>query len=861
MLPVEKIVGWVKDKPVWWQHSIRLALEKGSLDESDLRCVYNVALHEHDIEKHEEVWATTKVPIDISGYSAEKSEVRLAAISDVINVGSLAGEQALKIGPSGLTVIYGDNGAGKSSYAKILKHACLTRGGKPNIIGNALKPSRLPSSANISFLKLGKSFDVPWGLSEPLNESLKSIRVFDTDSADHFVSNEDELGYKPSGLHLLEALSEAIEYVKRNVTEETMGTNGLSTLPVFSDTEVGRFVRGLSSEKDSSRLSIFKPSESEIQSIPSAETELSELRLSTPKKIREVLSLEIKGIEPLLLKIEQSVEILSKKFQLETLTLSQDYQNKSKIAEKLRESFSEGLPLPNIGGELWQNMWKMAESFFREGKPESKFPPRAEEECPFCLQTINDKTEGRLDSFKSYLENQAAVEAKEAKSLWDERIKMLSQVDLDTKAYVATISQLDSRLKGFASSLSDLLAELSDIKNSLLSETIPEGPTDIRSDAFKVLRSYLENRRLELKEIQDNDSLDQLIEQKSASLLLLKDKVSFLTHYDSIESNLQRHIQLKKYKLLEGECNPRPVTDVSAEINKESVIQPLIAAFQGELKKFGFNRFQVETKTRGSRGSQLMKLQISGSTESQLSKVASEGEQRCIAIACFLAEIEADERKSAVVFDDPVNSLSHHWSARVAKRLVQESLTRQVVVLTHDIVFYKLLHEFIERNDGAEIHEVCLERSRKVAGLVRSSPPWDALPTGKRIKHLRNVMLRKLRKIYDDGTETEFRKEAYIFYGFLREAWERLVEEKLLNKVVTRFGRGIQTQRLRRLTDLSQGDFDRIDQAMDKCSTYFRGHDSAPAAGDPYPTIDEIDADLKSIEDFNDELHKTRKRS
>ena len=46
------------------------------------------------------------------------------------------------------------------------------------------------------------------------------------------------------------------------------------------------------------------------------------------------------------------------------------------------------------------------------------------------------------------------------------------------------------------------------------------------------------------------------------------------------------------------------------------------------------------------------------------------GEQRCISIACFLAEMQADKRKSAVIFDDPVNSLSHQWSQRVAKRIV-----------------------------------------------------------------------------------------------------------------------------------------------------------------------------------------------
>ncbi len=80
-------------------------------------------------------------------------------------------------------------------------------------------------------------------------------------------------------------------------------------------------------------------------------------------------------------------------------------------------------------------------------------------------------------------------------------------------------------------------------------------------------------------------------------------------------------------------------------------------------------------------------------------------------------------------------------------------------------------------------------------------------------------------------------------------------------KFVNRFERGVQTQRLKRLTDITDADITRIDDAMSKCSTYFTGHDSAPAIGDPYPTIEEVEQDLAVIEAFNTELQTKRKRS
>ncbi|MCK4864680.1 MAG: hypothetical protein KAT06_04580 [Gammaproteobacteria bacterium] len=38
MTPVEKIVVWVKNKPVWWKHSIRLSLRDGELQ---VLCCYS----------------------------------------------------------------------------------------------------------------------------------------------------------------------------------------------------------------------------------------------------------------------------------------------------------------------------------------------------------------------------------------------------------------------------------------------------------------------------------------------------------------------------------------------------------------------------------------------------------------------------------------------------------------------------------------------------------------------------------------------------------------------------------------------------------------------------------------------------
>src|SRR3546814_1386566 len=54
-------------------------------------------------------------------------EVFLRQVHSVQYVNALASDQRLTFHRIGLTIIYGDNGSGKSGYARILKKACRAR--------------------------------------------------------------------------------------------------------------------------------------------------------------------------------------------------------------------------------------------------------------------------------------------------------------------------------------------------------------------------------------------------------------------------------------------------------------------------------------------------------------------------------------------------------------------------------------------------------------------------------------------------------------------------------------------------------------------------------------------------------------
>jgi hypothetical protein len=72
--------------------------------------------------------------------AVQGTTVRLLSLQNLTNVNRIAANQEITFEPTGLTVIYGDNGTGKSGYSRVLKLACRARGEKAVVLPNANLP-------------------------------------------------------------------------------------------------------------------------------------------------------------------------------------------------------------------------------------------------------------------------------------------------------------------------------------------------------------------------------------------------------------------------------------------------------------------------------------------------------------------------------------------------------------------------------------------------------------------------------------------------------------------------------------------------------------------------------------------------
>ena len=124
-----------------------------------------------------------------------------------------------------------------------------------------------------------------------------------------------------------------------------------------------------------------------------------------------------------------------------------------------------------------------------------------------------------------------------------------------------------------------------------------------------------------------------------------------------------------------------------------------------------------------------------------------------------------------------------------------------------------------------------------------------ALKVAKRIGHLKKLW-QVAEKLHREGHQDAYEHQASLTYGFLREAWERGLEEVLLGGVVERYRPSVQSQQVALIADITVEECTAVESAMTKCSRWLAGHDQAPAARADIPDPPELKADIHALENW-----------
>ncbi|NQU08054.1 MAG: AAA family ATPase, partial [Candidatus Abyssubacteria bacterium] len=353
---------------------------------------------------------------------------------------------------------------------------------------------------------------------------------------------------------------------------------------------------------------------------------------------------------------------------------------------------------------------------------------------------------------------------------------------------------------------------------------------------IKTIETSLDVKEKSLSTIKEKE---EELDEKISELLDKKNLKEKYSESEEILKGLQVAALLEE---LTRVFNTDPLSRKTSQARKDLIAKNFNTIFKNELKGLRRSELEVNLKFRTDKATSVL-LQDIGQ-DHRLTDVLSEGEQKAIAMAEFLTELQLDESKAPVVFDDPVTSLDHKIIEEVARRMVKMSKDRQVVVFTHSILLLNSIKQKSElpRFKGLEFKYYETDTDTEHTGFLHESPTLKE-DTFKNYKSKINVIL-NLPKEKRDRRETELAIEGY---NKLRPAIEVFVEKEMFNETVKRYRKNVALMRLETVNGaLIDKHKEKVNDIYERCCGYIEPH-SSPDGLPQNPTLVELEMDFKEI--------------
>ena len=350
-----ELFNWSLNRPLWQRDALRRLTTKSVLSTTDLHDLADLCKTTHGL-----VSGATAEPLEKSHLSQRETKnvsVTLQSLTHHGGINALAQDQTIAFG-DGLTIIYGQNAAGKSGYTRILKRACRARGHE-EILGNVMAASApgIPS-ATIKYSTHGRTKQLLWKDEDRSDSRLPSVSVFDHHCASVYISEQTDVAFRPLGLDLFDKLSSVCEGVRRVLEQERRElTSIVFQFPdVAEGTRVHALIGSLTSLTDSSDVKHMADLTNEERArIGQLRTHIEDLGRKDSKREAEVLTLRAMRIRAVVDRCRQVGGVLSQR-RIDQLFAARDYMKKAgEVAEESRTTTFLRQPLnnPRISDKGW----------------------------------------------------------------------------------------------------------------------------------------------------------------------------------------------------------------------------------------------------------------------------------------------------------------------------------------------------------------------------------------------------------------------------------------------------------------------------------------------------------------------------
>ncbi len=841
--------------PYWAKFLAEKILSGNAISDNDIDTSYSYLLEQLKLKDE-----TEKPEISISYNAANagnyKSDLLLTKLENVEGVNALTENQAIEFSPN-LTIIYGANGSGKSGYVRLLKDVFYSKAPEdilPNIhLDNGHK------AVNATFTFKSNNTEIPLAFSDKGNTEFEQFAVFDGKGLFRQLAEKNEFEFRPAGLSFFAEYTNAVIRVEQKLntdiqTKQSGNTSSDLSALFDGNSEIKTIVQNLKAETNIDDLKKYTPfSDEDKTQKETIQKQYDELLLASKGKEKEIKNLE--SIKSLLAQNKQTVEKLNQYFTTDVIakikTAITDCVTKEATAKAEGIENFKTDKIQGIGTSEWKDFIVAAETFAKTQKAENAVYPENGDNCLLCQQPLSDEAQKLISNYWTFIKSVAEQNAKQAQEKLDKAKQNYEGLNFDlfpqdntltvwlTEKYpneLETLKQKLSEQKTLAQNI------ISDIQNKTANERTE---INVSVEQHTTIETAIDTLIKNLKEDEQIKELEKLLNSKT----LLEHKEKFNTHFSKFETYVNNQNWIKKAN--KADYAKRKITETEKALSNKYFNQKYIDTFNEECKSLNGN-FGIEINHTGSAGKSYRQLKLKGKNPNA---VLSEGEQKVIAIADFLAEMQLSEVNRGIIFDDPVTSLDEKRKSEIAERLVKEALQKQVIIFTHDLVF---VSNILTKSEDFKTASLChwIENRDSKPGQVwlNNSPSYE--------KEYRNAEpAKKHYTICSKDACEPMQREIVTKQGFtaLRTCYEVLVINDLFNNVVQRYNERVSIDALTKVS------FDDtiVNELLDsyaQCCRFMEGHSHSDKYSYQKPEPKNLNEEIQRYEAIRKKIRDTKNK-
>ena len=708
--------------------------------------------------------------------------------------------------------------------------------------------------ADITFVVNDAEQTARWTADGGLDEleALAAVSVYDSHATSIYIDKDNELAYRPFGLDLYDRLVDVCNSVKaeigRRIDEHASAKPNLDEL--IGEHDVGQLIGQLNAETrqdDVEALAVWTDQDAEALRL--AREGLAQLRQASPAEVAQTKRAQSARARQLAGRLQTIANELSEQKLRLYGELRANAAGAREAADLAARQIFEDAPLAEVGSDAWRRMWDAARAYSVEhAYPKVDFPATHDEaRCVLCQQPLEPAAAQLLQSFDKFVTGRLATEAEQIDADRNAAQEVIESLDLT--ASDPQLLEVEQAGGPTADEIRTALARADARARAVLGEwdNLDELPNLVGLDLAARLAELADGLDAEANDLDSADSDIALATARQAvDGLEAREKLA-ARHQDALNA-IDWHKAHAALDAARASISTNAITQRSRQVTEQVVSQDLLDAFAARLTTLGGGSLPVRLKPQGRAGQVRHRLELEGSpVGAPPGKVLSEGERSVVALAAFFAEVDFAPTPSPIVLDDPVTSLDHGYRERVVHHIYEQAQLRQVIVFTHDQVFVSELLDTFKNNDQGQLVAHHVVGRTADTGLVSEGPPWQLAKVNARLGQLRDRCA-EARRLWKDNDLAAYEGHAKHTLVLLREAWERAVEEVVLNGTVQRFSRQVRTLQLPKVAQLTGEDVAAVEAGMAFASAQV--HDQANAAGQPIPNPDELEAQVATLAEF-----------